>query len=59
MFTYLQTKFLLQFTMIYTFKIFKHLREAVYSFISLPLWIWATFSNILWVSRVELFIISL
>lgn len=24
-------------TMIYSFKIFKHLREAVYSFISLPL----------------------
>ena len=46
-------------TMIYSFKIFKHLREAVYSFISLPLWIWAIFSKILWVSRVELFIISL
>ena len=45
--------------MIYSLQIFKHFREAVYGFISLPLWIWAIFSNILWVSRVEIFIMSL
>ena len=52
-------KIILQFKIIYSTQIFKHFREAVYSCISLPLWIWAIFSNILWVSRVEIFIISL